>query len=60
MGSYSLSSPSGIVQVEEESFIPKLGKDLIVVSVHIACIRESQTLQEFLETCSDVKVFKYL
>lgn len=30
-------SPSGIVQVENESFVPKLGKNLIVVSVHVAC-----------------------
>lgn len=32
-------SPSGIVQVENESFVPKLGKNLIVVSVHVACMR---------------------
>lgn len=28
-------SPSGIVQVEKESFVPKFGKDLIVVPVHV-------------------------
>lgn len=32
-------SPSGIVQVENESFVPKLRKNLIVVSVHVACKR---------------------
>lgn len=30
-------SPSGIVQVEEETLVPKFGKYLIVVSVHVAC-----------------------
>lgn len=30
-------SPSGIVQVQKESFIPKSGKNLIVVSVHVPC-----------------------
>lgn len=30
-------SPSGIVQVKKEAFVPKLGKNLIVVSVHVPC-----------------------
>ena len=30
-------SPSGIVQMQKESFIPKFGKYLIVVSIHVTC-----------------------
>lgn len=36
--------PSCIVQVEKKSFVPKFGKNLIVVSVHVACdISESRS-----------------
>lgn len=42
-------SPSGVVQVEEESFVPEFGKNLIVVPVHVACNVGSNTLQEYTE-----------
>lgn len=30
-------SPSGVVQVQKESFLTKFGKDFIVMSVHVTC-----------------------
>lgn len=42
-------SPSGIVQVEKESFVPKFGKNLIVVSVHVAWNIGPNNLQTFEE-----------
>lgn len=30
-------SPSGVVQVEKKPLVPKFGKNLVVVPVHIAC-----------------------
>lgn len=38
-------SPSGIVQVEKESFIPEFGENLIVVPVHVACSRGEEIHQ---------------
>lgn len=42
-------SPSGVVQVEKESFVPKFGKNLIVVSVHVACNIGPNNLQTYEE-----------
>lgn len=44
-------SPSGIVQVEKKSFVSKLGKNLIVMSVHVTCNRGSKHLQKCVERC---------
>lgn len=35
-------SPSGVVQVQKETFVPKFGKDLVVMSVHVACERRDR------------------
>lgn len=49
-------SPSGIVQVEEEAFIPKFGKNLIVMPVHVACNIGKKMLQKYIEQLQTVKV----
>lgn len=48
-------SPSGIVQVKNESFVPKLCKNLIVVSVHVACKRVKNLYRNLWESVLIVK-----
>lgn len=42
--SLCLASPSGVVQVQKESFLTKFGKHFIVMSVHVTC--ESRKVQK--------------
>lgn len=48
------ASPPGIVQVQQEAIVPKVGEHLVVVPVHVPCRREfSQLSQAFLQVCME-------
>lgn len=52
------ASPSGVVQVQEETIVPKLGEHLIVVPVHVPWQRAHTQRQSF--PCREFSIFSDL